>query len=88
MGKLKKLNKFMLDFSLWLRNTVHILVVPDFIWVLQSNQYDDDVEPMRDPQCTGFQGVVLTCPGSPSILFDGVIGEQSDDEDLQEFYTW
>ena len=31
---------------------------------------------------------MLTCPGSPSILFDGLIGEQSDDEDLQQFYTW
>ena len=66
---------------------IFILVVPDFIWVLQSNQYDDDVIPMRDPQCTGIQGV-LTCPGSPSILFDGVIGEQSDDDYLPQFYTW
>ena len=67
---------------------IFILVVPAFIWVLQSNQYDDDVEPMRDPRCMGIEGVVLTCPASPSILFDGVIGEQSDDEYLPLFYTW
>ena len=61
--------------------------MPAFIWVLPSNQYDVDVEPMRDLQCTGIQRV-LTCPGSPSILFDGVIGVQSDDEYLPQFYTW
>ena len=92
MGRLEKLNKFILDFSLWslaiYHNDVYILVVPAFIWVLPSNQYDDDVEPTRDPQCTGIQ-VVLTCPGSPSILFDDVIGGPlSDDEDLLQFYTW
>ena len=32
---------------------------------------------------------LLTCPGCPSILFDGVIGESLDnDEDLQQYYTW
>ena len=91
IGRLEKLNKFILDFSLWslavYPNDVCILVVPAFIWVLPSNQYDDDIEPLRDSQCTGIQGV-LTCPGSPSILFDGVIGEQSDDEYLPQFYTW
>ena len=61
--------------------------MPDFIWVWASNQFDDDVEPMQDPQCTGIQRV-LTCPGSPSILFDGVIGKQSDNEYLPQFYTW
>ena len=59
--------------------------MPDFIWVLESNQFDDDIEPVRDPQCTGGQAL-LTCPGGPSILFDGVIGESVDlDEDLQQY---
>ena len=62
--------------------------MPDFIWVLPSNQYDDDIEPIQDPQCTSNQGL-LTCPGPLSILFDGVIGGPlSDDEDLLQFYTW
>ena len=61
--------------------------MPDFIWVLPSNQYDDDIEPIQDPQCTSNQGL-LTCPGPLSILFDGIIGEQSDDEYLPQFYTW
>ena len=63
--------------------------MPDFIWVSQSNQYDDNVEPIRDPQCTDTQAL-LTCPGHPSILFDGVIG--ADDEpqgaELWQYYTW
>ena len=91
MGRLEKSNKFILDFSLWslavYHNDAYILAVPEFIWVFPSNQYDDDIEPLRDSQCTGIQGL-LTCPGSPSILFDGVIGEQSDDEYLPQFYTW
>ena len=64
------------------------LVAPDFIWVLPSNQYDDDIEPIQDNQCINSQGL-LTCPGPSSILFDGVTGGPlSDDEDLREFYTW
>ena len=67
---------------------IFILVVPDFIWVLESDQFDDDIEPTRGPQCTGTQAL-LTCPGGPSILFDGVIGESFDeDEDLRQYYTW
>ena len=62
--------------------------MPDFIWVLESNQYDDDIEPIQNPQCSSNQGL-LTCPGPLSILFDGVIGRPlSDDEDLLQFYTW
>ena len=48
--------------------------MPDFIWVMPSSQYDDDIEPIQDPQCTSNQGP-LTCPGPLSILFDGVLGD-------------
>ena len=92
MGRLEKLSKFILDFSLWslaiYHNDVCILAVPAFIWVLPSNQYDDDVVPIQDPQCIGTTAF-LTCPGPPSILFDGVIGESSISiDDLLQFYTW
>ena len=69
-------------------NDIFVLVVPNFIWFLESNQFDDDIEPIQDPQCTDTQAL-LTCPGRPSILFDGVIGESFDkDEDLWQYYTW
>ena len=67
MGGFRKLNKLicLILHHVCYRSNVFVLVVPAFIWVLPSNQYDDDVE----PQCTGIQGV-LTCPGSASILFE------------------
>ena len=69
-------------------DNVHILVVPNFIWIFPSNQYDDDIETIQDPQCQSISGL-LTCPVSTSILFDGVIGGPlPDDEDLLQFYTW
>ena len=62
--------------------------MPDYIWVLPSNQYDGGIEPIQDPQCANNEGL-LTCPGPLSILFDRVIGRPlSDDEDLLQFYTW
>ena len=55
---------------------------------MESDQFDDDIEATRDPQCTRNEAL-LTCPGGPSILFDGVIGESVDeDEDLRQYYTW
>ena len=91
MGGFEKLNKFMLNFSHMAtsyHDNVYILVVPNFIWVMPSNQYDDDIEPIQDPQCRSIQGL-LACPGPLSILFDGVIGGPlSHNEDLLQFYTW
>ena len=71
-------------------NNVFALVVPAFIWVFTSNQYADDIEPIQNPECKNNQSKgVFTCPGSTSILFDGVIGGPlSDDEDLLQYYTW
>ena len=63
--------------------------MPDFILVLPPNQFDDDIEPLQDLQCTSLQASLLSCPGHPSILFDGVIGQSFDeDEDLRKYYTW
>ena len=71
-----------------------VLVVPDFIWIFQSNQYDNSVEYLQDPQCSVAgnstqNGTLLKCAGPSSTLFDGIIGTQiSQDEDLLQYYTW
>ena len=93
MGGLRKLNKLYICLILHhvcYHNNVFTLAVPNLIWVLQSNQYDDDIEPIQNPGCTKTQSQgQLQCDGSTSILFDGVIGGAlSDDEDLLQYYTW
>ena len=62
IGRFKKLNKFiyLILHHVCYHNNVFVVVMPAFIWVLPSNQFNDDIIPMRDPQCTGIQGV-LTC---------------------------
>ena len=71
-----------------------VLVVPDSIWIFQSNQYDNNVEYLQDPQCSVAgnstqNGTLLKCAGSSSALFDGIIGtEISQDEDLLQYYIW
>ena len=78
----------MLAFLFYYHKDVFVLVVPYFILVLPPNQFDDDIEPLQDLQCTTLQSL-LSCPGRPSILFDGVIGQSFDeDEDLRQYYTW
>ena len=67
------------------------LVVPDSIWLFQSNQYDNDVEYLQEPQCsvTGNStqnGTLLKCAGPSSTLFDEIIGTQI--SDLLQYYTW
>ena len=68
-----------------------VLVVPDSIWIFQSNQYNNSVEYLQDPQCSVAgnstqNGTLLKCAGNSSTLFDGIIGTQ--DEDLLQYYTW
>ena len=93
MGGLRKLNKLYICLILHrvcYHNNIFTLAVPNLIWVFMSNQYDD-IEPIQNPECrknNQSQGL-LTCLGSTSILFDGVIGGPlSDDEDLLQYYTW
>ena len=70
------------------------LVVPDSIWLFQSNQYDRNVGYLQDTQCsvTGNStqnGTLLKCVGPSSTLFDEIIGTQiSHDADLLQYYTW
>ena len=77
----------MLNFLLYYHNDIFVLVMPDFILVLPSNQYDDNIEPIQDPHCVDLQSL-LYCAGHASILFDGVIGELISDKDLRQYYTW
>lgn len=67
------------------------IVVPNSYWIFQSNQYDDSLQCLQDPQCStvistestdddrkrGSESqVLLQCAGPSSALFDGVIGRE------------
>ena len=61
---------------------IFVSVVPDVIWVFQSNECDQAVGCLQDDQCnvtangkrSSEAEILLTCAGPPSSLFDGVIG--------------
>ena len=70
-------------------SNIFVLVVPDTILVIQSNQYDSNLQCLEDPQCSTVASssdddddkkrssgdqALLICPGPSSPLFDGVIG--------------
>ena len=72
--------------------------MPDSYCIFQSNVYDEEQYVLRDPQCndtTGDRksdsegGASLTCIGSSSVLFDGVIGQDKPERmELLQYYTW
>ena len=77
---------------------IFVSVVPELIWVFQSNEYDENVGFLQDDQCsvtpngTTSSGteILLTCAGPNSTLFDGVIGTTNEPEgaELLQYYTW
>ena len=77
---------------------IFVLVIPDLIWLFQSNAYDQDVGYLQDNQCNvtangnrnSEAAVLLTCAGPPSTLFDGVIGMDNEPKgaELLQYYTW
>ena len=77
---------------------IFVLVIPDSIWLFQSNVFDQDVGCLQDSQCNvtangkrnSEAAVLLTCAGPPSTLFDGVIGVDNEPEgaELLQYYTW
>ena len=76
--------------------------MPNIYWVFESNQYDSDLPHLEDSQCrstlssSGDNPLLLTCEGSSSTLFDGIIGRElegglsfrPEETDLMRHYTW
>ena len=77
-----------------------VSAVPDSYCIFQSNVFSEEQYVLRDPQCnvtTGDGkrdsegGVLLTCMGPSSALFDGVIGQDRPERMellLKQYYTW
>ena len=79
------------------------VVVPNFYSIFQSNQYDNNLQCLQDPQCSrvisrddrkrgSVSQVLLACAGPSSALFDGVTGREipriPENTDLLRHYTW
>jgi len=76
-------------------------VSPNSYWLYQSNQYDSNLQHLRDGQCrvvgevtnaSAIDNLVLLGCTQPSVLFDGIVGTKIPSNprpvDLLIHYTW